>query len=271
MQKRSRANTTTVMRNWVILEHQGFIPDKSEMTLITVLRILGPYSFSVRALHGGGNTQTNDSFRWLPWCMRHQSNWTWSLIYKSGPVRMGTFLVSFTKRVILGRPVGSKLSRPNGKINYWRNNPYGVTQCHTIVVFHTWIQHPTKVKNDGPANEETSHSLKMNVSCWHCLPRTISTSAERYLRRPNRESCYRSWLRIKRHGNVKDESAQLDLKPHWARLLCCIVCKQTHRNWLHASSASKTDKRAIATGDTRQTITSIQKQFSLGKINFRSK
>ena len=95
----------------VVLEHQGFIPAKQEMS---VLLYGDPYSHSLvlEPLHGGGNTQENDAFHWFTMVYADINPLNMLANYKAGK-GWATFEGLFTKRVILGAGIWQQLESLN--------------------------------------------------------------------------------------------------------------------------------------------------------------
>lgn len=95
----------------VVLEHQGFMPPRQEMSLL----LYGdPFSQSLvlEPLHGGGNTETNDAFYWFTMVYADINPLNMFANYKAGK---GFAVIDgiFTKRIILGNALWNELDNLN--------------------------------------------------------------------------------------------------------------------------------------------------------------
>lgn len=91
----------------VILENEGFVPDKSEMTL-QLYADPSAYSLVLQPLGGSDQGQQNDAFRWFTMVYSDISPLNLIANYKAGGA-WGALGGVFTKRVILGSAVWRQL------------------------------------------------------------------------------------------------------------------------------------------------------------------
>jgi hypothetical protein len=247
----------------VILEHQGFIPDKSEMTLL-LFSDPRAYSLVLEPLHGGGTTQTNDSFRWFTMVYADINPLNLIANYKAGGA-WGTFSGIFTKRVILGRPVWQQLSAANVD-KLLAQQPIRVTVPYYRRF--TLDQHQPRLKTNGPAMTETSHSLRMTSLADIAFQEQLA-QAQRDIYEGLTRELLRSWLTYQLTANVKDESASLILNLIGQVAVFASSAADT-RNWLTLPAQVRLTREPLPPGEYAPDYNVNQKQFSLGKINLEA-
>ncbi|MCV2401702.1 hypothetical protein OFY17_02280 [Marinomonas sp. C2222] len=91
----------------VVLEHQGFVPAKSEMSLLLYSDPRAT-SLVLEPFHNGGRREENDVFRWFSMVYADINPLNLIANYKTGGA-WGSVSGLFTKRVILGRGVWRQL------------------------------------------------------------------------------------------------------------------------------------------------------------------
>lgn len=91
----------------VVLEHQGFVPAKNEMSLLLHSDPRAA-SLVLKPLHNGGRRAENDVFRWFSMVYADINPLNLIANYKAGGA-WGSVAGIFTKRVILGRGVWRQL------------------------------------------------------------------------------------------------------------------------------------------------------------------
>jgi uncharacterized protein len=253
----------------VILEHQGFIPDKSEMTLLLYADPRA-YSLVLEPLHGGGTTQANDSFRWFTMVYADINPLNLIANYKTGGA-WGTFSGIFTKRVILGRPVWQQLSATNiDKLLTEQTIRVTVPYYQRF----TLDQHqPTLTIKEASTNIANSNlymtrGLRMASLADMAFQEQLS-QAQRDIYEGLIRELLRSWLAYQVAANVKDDSASLLLNLIGQVAVFASSAADT-RNWLTLPAQVRLTRKPLPPGEYTPDYQVNQKTFSLGVIHLEA-
>ncbi|WP_369920435.1 hypothetical protein AB8E32_19965 [Marinomonas polaris] len=246
----------------VILEHQGFIPDKKEMT---VLLYADPraYSLVLEPLHGGGTIEANDAFRWFTMVYADINPLNLIANYKAGGA-WGTFSGIFTKRVILGRPVWQQLT--SAKVDKLLTEQ---TIRVTVPYYgrFTLDQHqPTLQVNSSTAT--INNSLRMTSLADIAFQEQLA-QAQRDIYEGLVRELLRSWLAYQVSSNVQDQNAALILNLIGQVAVFASSAADT-RNWLTLPAQVRLTREPLAPGEYTPNYTVNNKTFSLGKVNLEA-
>ncbi|WP_417559417.1 hypothetical protein [Marinomonas sp.] len=246
----------------VVLEHQGFIPDKKEMT---VLLYADPraYSLVLEPLHGGGTIEANDAFRWFTMVYADINPLNLIANYKAGGA-WGTFSGIFTKRVILGRPVWQQLT--SAKIDKLLTEQ---TIRVTVPYYgrFTLDQHqPTLKMNSSTAT--INNSLRMTSLADIAFQEQLA-QAQRDIYEGLVRELLRSWLAYQVSSNVQDQNAALILNLIGQVAVFASSAADT-RNWLTLPAQVRLTREPLAPGEYTPDYTVNNKTFSLGKVNLEA-
>jgi hypothetical protein len=246
----------------VILEHQGFIPDKKEMT---VLLYADPraYSLVLEPLHGGGTIEANDAFRWFTMVYADINPLNLIANYKAGGA-WGTFSGIFTKRVILGRPVWQQLT--SAKVDKLLTEQ---TIRVTVPYYgrFTLDQHqPTLQMNSSTAT--INNSLRMTSLADIAFQEQLA-QAQRDIYEGLVRELLRSWLAYQVSSNVQDQNAALILNLIGQVAVFASSAADT-RNWLTLPAQVRLTREPLAPGEYNPNYTVNNKTFSLGKVNLEA-
>ena len=246
----------------VILEHQGFIPDKKEMT---VLLYADPraYSLVLEPLHGGGTIEANDAFRWFTMVYADINPLNLIANYKAGGA-WGTFSGIFTKRVILGRPVWQQLT--SAKVDKLLTEQ---TIRVTVPYYgrFTLDQHqPTLQMNSSTAT--INNSLRMTSLADIAFQEQLA-QAQRDIYEGLVRELLRSWLAYQVSSNVQDQNAALILNLIGQVAVFASSAADT-RNWLTLPAQVRLTREPLAPGEYTPDYTVNNKTFSLGKVNLEA-
>jgi uncharacterized protein len=246
----------------VVLEHQGFIPDKKEMT---VLLYADPraYSLVLEPLHGGGTIEANDAFRWFTMVYADINPLNLIANYKAGGA-WGTFSGIFTKRVILGRPVWQQLT--SAKIDKLLTEQ---TIRVTVPYYgrFTLDQHqPTLQINSSTAT--INNSLRMTSLADIAFQEQLA-QAQRDIYEGLVRELLRSWLAYQVSSNVQDQNAALILNLIGQVAVFASSAADT-RNWLTLPAQVRLTREPLAPGEYTPDYTVNNKTFSLGKVNLEA-
>ncbi len=246
----------------VILEHQGFIPDKKEMT---VLLYADPraYSLVLEPLHGGGTIEANDAFRWFTMVYADINPLNLIANYKAGGA-WGTFSGIFTKRVILGRPVWQQLT--SAKVDKLLTEQ---TIRVTVPYYgrFTLDQHqPTLQMNSSTAT--INNSLRMTSLADIAFQEQLA-QAQRDIYEGLVRELLRSWLAYQVSSNVQDQNAALILNLIGQVAVFASSAADT-RNWLTLPAQIRLTREPLAPGEYNPNYTVNNKTFSLGKVNLEA-
>ncbi|MGO2513781.1 hypothetical protein [Marinomonas polaris] len=246
----------------VVLEHQGFIPDKKEMT---VLLYADPraYSLVLEPLHGGGTIEANDAFRWFTMVYADINPLNLIANYKAGGA-WGTFSGIFTKRVILGRPVWQQLT--SAKVDKLLTEQ---TIRVTVPYYgrFTLDQHqPTLQMNSSTAT--INNSLRMTSLADIAFQEQLA-QAQRDIYEGLVRELLRSWLAYQVSSNVQDQNVSLLLNLIGQVAVFASSAADT-RNWLTLPAQVRLTREPLAPGEYTPDYTVNNKTFSLGKVNLEA-
>lgn len=247
----------------VILEHQGFIPDKSEMTLLLYADPRA-YSLVLEPLHGGGTTQANDSFRWFTMVYADINPLNLIANYKAGGA-WGTFSGIFTKRVILGRPVWQQLSATHVD-KLLTEQPIRVT-----VPYYgrfTLDQHQPTLQVSTEAATPVKNSIRMTSLADIAFQEQLA-QAQRDIYEGLVRELLRSWLAYQVSSNVQDKNAALILNLIGQVAVFASSAADT-RNWLTLPAQVRLTRTPLPPGEYTPDYQVNQKTFSLGKVHLEA-
>lgn len=247
----------------VVLEHQGFIPDKSEMTLLLYADPRA-YSLVLEPLHGGGNVEVNDAFRWFTMVYADINPLNLIANYKAGGA-WGTFSGIFTKRVILGRPVWQQL-------NDIKVDKLLTEQTIRVTVPYyrrfTLDQHQPTLQVNTPTIAPFNNSLRMTSLADIALQEQLA-QAQRDIYEGLVRELLRSWLAYQVSSNVKDQNAALILNLIGQVAVFASSASDT-RNWLTLPAQVRLTREPLPPGEYNPDYTVNKKAFSLGKVNLEA-
>ncbi|QUX94428.1 hypothetical protein C0J08_02930 [Marinomonas sp. CT5] len=243
----------------VVLEHQGFIPDKSEMTLLLYADPRA-YSLVLEPLHGGGNTETNDAFRWFTLVYADINPLNLIANYKTGGV-WGTFSGIFTKRVILGRPAWQQLHSAN------IDNLLTEQTVRVTVPYYrrfTLDQHQPELQINSSETESFKNSIRMTSLADIAFQEQLA-QAQRDIYEGLVRELLRSWLAYQVSSNVEDKNAALLLNLIGQVAVFASSAADT-RNWLTLPAQIRLTRESLPPGEYMPDYQVKDKKFSLGKV-----
>ncbi|WP_111637547.1 hypothetical protein [Marinomonas shanghaiensis] len=247
----------------VILEHQGFVPDKSEMTLLLYADPRA-YSLVLEPLHAGGTTQANDSFRWFTMVYADINPLNLIANYKAGGA-WGTFSGIFTKRVILGRPVWQQLSATNvDKLLTEQTIRVTVPYYTRFTLDH----HQPTLQVNTPNLAPFSNSIRMTSLADIAFQEQLA-QAQRDIYEGLVRELLRSWLAYQVSSNVQDQNAALILNLIGQVAVFASSAADT-RNWLTLPAQVRLTRAPLPPGEYTPDYQINQKTFSLGKIHLEA-
>jgi len=240
----------------VILEHQGFIPAKSEMTLLLYADTRA-YSLVLEPIHGSGRMENNDAFRWFSMVYADINPLNLIANYKAGGA-WGTVAGVFTKRIILGPTVWKQLRA--AKVDSLLNQqPIRVTVPY--YQRYTLDRQQPKLQING--NTRTN-SLQMTSLADIAFQEQLAQGQRDIYEGLTRE-LLRSWLAYQITSNVKDEGAAL-LLSFIGQVAVFASSAADTRNWLTLPAQIRLTREPLPSGDYNPSYTVNKQKFSLGKI-----
>ncbi|RBP81072.1 hypothetical protein EBI01_12715 [Marinomonas rhizomae] len=247
----------------VVLEHQGFIPDKSEMTLLLYADPRA-YSLVLEPLHGGGRIEANDAFRWFTMVYADINPLNLIANYKAGGA-WGTFSGLFTKRVILGRPVWQQLS--DIKVDKLLTEQ---TIRVTVPYYRrfTLDQHQPTLQVNNPTITPFNKSLRMASLADIAFQEQLA-QAQRDIYEGLVRELLRSWLAYQVSSNVKDQNAALLFNLIGQVAVFASSASDT-RNWLTLPAQVRLTREPLPPGEYNPDYKVNKKAFSLGKVNLEA-
>lgn len=247
----------------VVLEHQGFIPDKSEMTLLLYADPQA-YSLVLEPLHGGGSLEANDSFRWFTMVYADINPLNLIANYKAGGA-WGTFSGIFTKRVILGRPVWQQLY--DAKIDRLLTEQ---TIRVTVPYYQrfTLDQHQPILEVNSPSIEPFNNTIQMTSLADIAFQEQLA-QAQRDIYEGLVRELLRSWLAYQASSSIQDQNVALLLNLIGQVAVFASSAADT-RNWLTLPAQVRLTREPLPAGDYNPEYKVNKKTFSLGKVSLES-
>ncbi|RBO84685.1 hypothetical protein [Marinomonas aquiplantarum] len=245
----------------VVLEHQGFVPDKSEMSLLLYAEPWA-YSLVLEPLHGGGRMEDNDAFRWFTMVYADINPLNMIANYKAGGA-WGAFSGVFTKRVILGSGIWQQLEQSNidtlltqqsirVTVPYYRR--FTLDQHDTHLTVSKQIK-----KND---------SLRMTSLADIAFQEQLA-NAQRDIYESMVREFIRSWLAFRITSEVKDEGAAMLLN-FIGQISVLATSAADTRNWLTLPAQVRLTRTPLKAGQYQPTYQTNGKDFSLGEISLEA-
>ncbi|WP_137170502.1 hypothetical protein [Marinomonas sp. FW-1] len=247
----------------VVLEHQGFIPDKSEMTLLLYADPQA-YSLVLEPLHGGGNQAANDSFRWFTMVYADINPLNLIANYKAGGA-WGTFSGIFTKRVILGRPVWRQLY--DAKIDRLLTEQ---TIRVTVPYYQrfTLDQHQPTLEVNTPSIAPFKSTIRMTSLADIAFQEQLA-QAQRDIYEGLVRELLRSWLAYQASSSVQDQNVALLLNLIGQVAVFASSAADT-RNWLTLPAQVRLTREPLPPGNYTPDYKVNKKSFSLGEVSLEA-
>ncbi|MEP0072369.1 MAG: hypothetical protein ABJE79_06675 [Marinomonas sp.] len=244
----------------VVLEHQGFIPHKEEMTLLLYADPRA-YSLVLEPLHGGGRMEENDAFRWFTMVYADINPLNLIANYKAGGA-WGSFSGVFTKRVILGRPVWQQLKAAKVDTLLTRQT------IRVTVPYYSRF----KLNNNQPVlevnNARTSQSVRMTSLADIAFQEQLA-QAQRDIYEGLIRELLRSWLAYQVAANVEDDGASLLLGLIGQVAVFASSAADT-RNWLTLPAQIRLTREPLPPGTYSPNYRVNEKQFLLGEVSLEA-
>lgn len=244
----------------VVLEHQGFIPHKEEMTLLLYADPRA-YSLVLEPLHGGGRMEENDAFRWFTMVYADINPLNLIANYKAGGA-WGSFSGVFTKRVILGRSIWQQLRAAKVDALLTRQT------IRVTVPYYSRF----KLNNSQPVlevnNARTSQSVRMTSLADIAFQEQLA-QAQRDIYEGLIRELLRSWLAYQVAVNVEDDGASLLLGLIGQVAVFASSAADT-RNWLTLPAQIRLTREPLPPGNYSPNYRVNEKQFSLGEVSLEA-
>jgi len=245
----------------VVLEHQGFVPDKSEMSLLLYAEPWA-YSLVLEPLHGGGRMEDNDAFRWFTMVYADINPLNMIANYKAGGA-WGAFSGVFTKRVILGSGIWQQLEQSNIDTLLTQQS------IRVTVPYYrrfTLDQHDTHLTVSKQIKK--SDSLRMTSLADIAFQEQLA-NAQRDIYESMVREFIRSWLAFRITSEVKDEGAAMLLN-FIGQISVLATSAADTRNWLTLPAQVRLTRTPLKAGQYQPTYQTNGKDFSLGEISLKA-
>lgn len=247
----------------VVLEHQGFIEDKSEMTLL--LRAdPRSYSLVLEPLYSGGNKAQNDAFRWFTMAYADTNPLNLIANYKTGGV-WASVTGLFSKRVILGRGLWQQMHEADVD-SLLQQYPVRVTVPYYrrfSLDQHTPSLHLTDA-NRRTLDHKTS-TLTMTSLSDIAFQEQLA-NAQRDIYEGLMRELIRSWLAYQVTSRVQDSTTSLLLGLAGQVAVFASSAADT-RNWLTLPAQIRLTRQAVTAGDYQAEYSVNRQQFQLTDIH----
>lgn len=267
IQKKSTQKLSSTMKNTlkqyrngdaelIILEHQGFIPEKNEMSL---LLYADPHAYSLvlEPIHGGQRVKDNDAFRWFTMVYADINPLNLIANYKTGGA-WGAISGVLTKRIILGRAMWQQLKAVKVD-NLLKQHPVRVT----VPYYPRFIldNQPPSLKIN---NSTTTNTLRMTSLADIAFQEQLA-QAQRDIYEGLTRELLRSWLAYQVAQNVEDKNAALLLNFIGHVAVFASSAADT-RNWLTLPAQIRLTREPLPPGEYNPHYQTNKQQFSLGTV-----
>ncbi|GAB3488109.1 COG3014 family protein [Marinomonas epiphytica] len=247
----------------VVLEHQGFIQHRDEMTLILQAE---PYSYSLvlQPLHGGGNIEENDAFRWFTMVYADINPLNLIANYKAGGF-WGSYTGLFTKRVILGRGIWRQLEQAKAD-NLLAQQPIRLTVPYYRRFTLDKQQVQLKILNlASETTTQTQQSITMTSLSDIAFQQQLAV-AQRDIYESLLRELVRSWLAYQAASQVEDQATSLILNLVGQVAVFASSAADT-RNWLTLPAQIRLTRTPLPPGEYQPTYQVNNKVFKMGTIS----
>jgi hypothetical protein len=270
----------------VILEHEGFIPDKSEMSL-RLYADPNAYSLVLQPVIGGSHQQQNDAFRWFTMVYSDINPLNLIANYKAGGA-WGAVSGVFTKRVIVGPAVWKQLEQAH--LDTLLTQQFIRVTVPYYTRFTLDHQTPILALNASGTDKDTANSTgkstdkstdqnsDKSTDKTEPASQTIRMTsladiafqeqlfeAQRDIYEGLVRELLRSWLADRVARSVKDDTASLILSLIGQVSVFASSAADT-RNWLTLPAQVRLTRKAIPARPYEPTYSVDKQHFSLGKI-----
>ena len=252
----------------VILEHQGFIPDKSEMSL---LLYPDPQSYSllldpiIPNNASSRNLNDYDEFRWFTMVYSDLTPLSMIANYKNGG-GWDVFTGIFTKRVLLGKAAWQQLdSLQLDKMLY--EIPLRVT-----VPFYRRFEldaRPTVTSLQGAEKIASDHSIRM-ASLADIAFQDQLANAQRDIYESLVREVIRAWLAYQVQSQLTQDDALGMLFNLASQVTLFASSAAETRNWLTLPAQVRLTRIPMAPGDYQPTYKASGTEFSMGPITLEN-
>ena len=249
----------------VVLENQGFIPHKNEMTLLLYASPRS-YSLVLEPVHNGGRKEDNDIFRWFSMVYADINPLNLIANYKAGGA-WGTVSGVFTKRVILGRAVWQQLDALNVD-DLLTTRAIRVTVPYYSRFTLDNSQPNLSISSTGSTPIHLSSSLRMSSLADIAIQEQLAQGQRDIYEGLIRE-LLRSYLAYQVAANVKDEGASLLLDIIGQVAVFASSAADT-RNWLTLPAQIRLTRTPLAPGEYSPEYKVNGKQFALGEVSLKA-
>ncbi|REG82645.1 hypothetical protein [Marinomonas pollencensis] len=244
----------------VILEHQGFIPDKSEMSL-RLYADPRAYSLVLQPLVGGSHQQQSDAYRWFTMVYSDINPLNLLANYKAGGA-WGAIGGVFTKRVIVGSGVWSQLKQAH--LDSLLTQQFIRV---TVPYYRRFtLDHQTPILDLKGSSQEahSSQTIRMTSLADIAVQEQLF-EAQRDIYEGLVRELLRSWLADRVARSVDDDTASLILSLLGQVSVFASSAADT-RNWLTLPAQVRLTRKPLraATYDPHYAVDN--KDFSLGQI-----
>ncbi len=249
----------------VVLENQGFIPHKNEMTLLLYASPRS-YSLVLEPLHNGGRKEDNDIFRWFTMVYADINPLNLIANYKAGGA-WGTVSGVFTKRVILGPAVWQQLNALSVDDLLTTRAIRVTVPYYPRFTLDNAQPHLSFATHDG-TTAPLSSGLRMTSLADIALQEQLAQGQRDIYEGLIRE-LLRSYLAYQLAANVKDEGASLLLGILGQVAVFASSAADT-RNWLTLPAQIRLTRTPLAPGKYSPEYKVNNKRFALGDVSLEA-
>ena len=244
----------------VILEHQGFVPDKSEMSL-RLYADPRAYSLVLQPLVGGSHQQQSDAYRWFTMVYSDINPLNLLANYKVGGA-WGAIGGVFTKRVIVGSGVWNQLTKAH--LDTLLTQQFIRVTVPYYRRFTLDQQTPILDLKGTNSDAHSSHAIRMTSLADIAVQEQLF-DAQRDIYEGLVRELLRSWLADRVARSVNDDTARFILSLIGQVSVFASSAADT-RNWLTLPAQVRLTREALPAASYDPHYAVDNKDFSLGKI-----
>ncbi|MCZ2723636.1 hypothetical protein O1D97_18965 [Marinomonas sp. 15G1-11] len=253
----------------VLLEHQGFLPEKQEMSVL-LYGDPNSYSLILEPFYGGHTSQQNDALNWFTMVYADINPLSMIANYKAGKASaaIGGF---FTKRIILGSKAWRELSRLHFdealfssplRVTIPYYNRFTLDSNETKLSIDQITRHEDNTTETSTALIKTS--IRMSSLADIALQDQLNQSQRDIYEGLLREML-RSWIAYQIKSSIKDEGTR-QLFDLLGKVAVFASSAAETRNWLTLPAQVRLMRQPVSSGLYNFHYSVNQQHFSLNQV-----
>ncbi|WP_191602037.1 hypothetical protein [Marinomonas algicola] len=258
----------------VLLEHQGFLPKKQEMSVLLYGDQTG-YSLVLEPFYGGHTAQANDASNWFTMVYADIHPLSMIANYKAGKAN-AALQGFFTKRIILGSKIWQELTRLHFdealftsplRVTIPYYNRFTLDNSLTSLSISS-VAEDQNTSSSARPNLLANNSIRMSSLADIALQDQLHQSQRDIYEGLLREML-RSWLAYQVKASIKDDGTR-ELIDLLGKVVVFVSSAAETRNWLTLPAQVRLIRQPIDSGvyDLRYSVN--QQHFSLNQVKLNN-